>query len=118
MSQVTKTVKIVKIVKIVKKSQNLTKNVKVIKNCLKCIVPTNGWSKVQTNGLSICSKIKSMTRLVSDFMHDLTCFVAITRFCVEKIEQKIVPVESWTRIYKYQYHCLSLKSLILRAKEN
>ena len=32
--------------------------IKVVKNCLKCLGPTNGWSKVQTNGLSYVPKLK------------------------------------------------------------
>ena len=56
--------------KIIKDYQlsRLSEIVKVVKNCLKCLGPTNGWSKVQTNGLSYkCSKIRrSLSHQVSD----------------------------------------------------
>ena len=55
---------IIMIVKFVSKIQNykrlsrLSEIIKVVKNCLKCLGPTNGWSKVQTNGLSYVPKLK------------------------------------------------------------
>ena len=55
---------IIMIVKFVSKTQNykrlsrLSEIIKVVKNCLKCLGPTNGWSKVQTNGLSYVPKLK------------------------------------------------------------
>ena len=57
------------IVKFVSKTQNykrlsrLSEIVKVVKNCLKCLGPTNGWSKVQTNGWSLSHQVSdSVTR--------------------------------------------------------
>ena len=55
---------IIMIVKFVSKIQNykrlsrLSEIIKVVKNCLKCLGPTNGWSKVRTNGLSYVPKLK------------------------------------------------------------